>query len=148
MVRKDVHFKFCPEFVEALNEMVQQGAEDNKTAALENMSAHFIRQGLRGKVNKPVLESKRTPAEIFQLYADISKADRNVPGYKIHRHPKVGIIAVTIDKPDDKADGRPDDLQKLGEPELTALLNTPDSFLPPEKKQLIQAEIERRNEAE
>ena len=94
-------FRLSPELIEVLGEMthadraVTTPGPDNKTRCLEAMCEHFVREALKGKVNKPLLAAKRKPEEVFQLYADIAKAERGEPGYKVYKHPKVGIVAVT-----------------------------------------------------
>lgn len=118
-------FRLSPIMLEALSELanensfVQSDGVTNRTQWLEFVLAHFLRQGLRGKVSKARLEACRRPDDIFELFLSVTQQAKDS-----------------------------DDLKKLGEPELKALLLTPDSFLPPEKKQLIQAELKRREGAD
>lgn len=98
MGKERLSISISPEMFDVVNEIGGKTTDDDKinfSAVLESIVENFLRQGLKGKVFAPTLAGLKTPEEVMRFWLNIRRAERKEKGYKIHSHPKGGIIAVT-----------------------------------------------------
>ena len=108
--RKRFNYSFSPSFNEAVQDIAYNGllgvqGEDGKRSASMFLEKYFTYTVIlpdlkKRKINPAKLNAALNDTDkICEIWTAIRAAERNEPGYKIHSHPKAGIIAIEIPDP-------------------------------------------------